>query len=328
MKHPEGNAKMLDAGILNTVRWGSPKKPDHEEIWGIIGAKAQRLVLTTHRLIVAKGSVLEASRIVQILKEPGQAKVIAELTPETILAADKRNFAVPWNEVAKAEVQYYSNPFIRDQGTLRVITVNNKKYAFIEFESRMLCALWHILNATIPDKVSGPKSRGKFDREILKLKNTPVDVWCAYLRSLGFEAEIHGLEEKDKRLAAYLEKGVAEIKGRNIAFIVNQRVMLNWIVSCILTNIAGDWDHTRTEKRGKRDFEWVGDENISYALNGDASVRSALLEAMQAQEVDVVGITQPKDNSAAINLMTKEQLPSRRLLEGVDRIAGHLQKIK
>ena len=49
---------------------------------------------------------------------------------------------------------------------------------------------------------------------------------------------------------------------------------------------------------------------------------------MQAKEIKIVGITEPEDNSAQIAVWPKEYLPTKRLLEAVDRIAGHLHKIK
>jgi hypothetical protein len=192
----------------------------------------------------------------------------------------------------------------------------------------MLGEFWHILNLTIPDKVTVPKDREKFEREVSKLENTPVDVLCTHLCSLGFEAEIYGLEEEGKKLLAYLDKAVAEIKGRNIASIIYQRVRLNWGIWCVLKNVAGKWEFTQTKERGKQDFEWVGDRRISDALNQDVSIKNALLEEMRAKEIKRVEIIEPEDNSAQIAVWPKEYLPTKRLLEAVDRIAGHLHKIK
>jgi hypothetical protein len=103
--------------------------------------------------------------------------------------------------------------------------------------------------------------------------------------------------------------------------------MLNWGMTCILRDVTGSWKFTKTKKRGKEDFEWAGDNRISYALNADMSVRNALLEEMQAKGIDNVYILEPEGNVAGIRVWPKEHLPSRRLLETVETMAGYLRKI-
>ena len=324
----------------------------NEEILGLIDAvdysgrfkKGSRLALTTDRLIVARGGTLETMDLSSAIAEDliiggaisaigagvswhkekkEKEKVFAELTPEGVLSAGKENVAITWSDVTKVEV---GKRWDVEGKWFKVFTAD-KKYEFGEIKGRMIGEFWHILNMTVPDKVTVPKDREKFDREISRLENTPVDVLCAHLRSLGFEAEIYGLEEEDKKLAAYLDMGVTEIKGRNIAYVINQRERLNWGITCILQNVTGKWKFTETKQRGKQDFEWVGDNRISDGLNQDTSVKNALLEEMQAKEIDNVYITEPEDNSAGIRVWPKEYLPTKRLLEAVDRIAGHLHKI-
>ncbi len=318
-----------------------------EKILGIIEAvdysrmikKGSHLALTTDRLIVARGSAVElfdlgdmgfiAAGISGRKRKKEREKVFAELTPEGILSGGKKNLAIPWSKVTKVEVSKESWAGVGGiEGKRFKVFTADKKYQFGQVKGRMLGEFWHILNLTIPEKVTVPKDRGKFEREILKLENTPVDALCTHLCSLGFEAEIWGLEEEDKKLLAYLDKAVAEIKGRNIASIIYQRVRLNWGIWCVLKNVVGKWQNTQTKKGGKQDFEWVGDKRISDALNQDFSIKSALLEEMQAKEIKRVEIIEPKDNSAQIVIWPKEYLPTKRLLEAVDRIAGHLHKIK
>ena len=306
-----------------------------EKILGIIDVvdysgtikKGSRLALTTDRLIVARGSAVELFNLAVIAgrkRKKEREKVFAELTPEGILSAGKENLAVPWSEVTKVEVSKESWGV---EGKRFKVFTTDKKYQFGQVKGRMLGEFWHILNLTIPDKVTVPKDREKFEREVSKLENTPVDVLCTHLCSLGFEAEIWGLEEEDKKLLAYFDKAVAEIKGRNIASIIYQRVRLNWGIWCVLENVVGKWQYTQTKERGKQDFEWVGDKRISDALNQDFSIKSALLEEMQAKEIKRVEIIESKDNSAQIGVWPKEYLPTKRLLEAIDRIAGYLHKM-
>ena len=85
MQQSKGEATMLDEGILNTVRWGSAKKPDHEEIWAIIHTmQGGGLAVTTDRLILARGSIVGggfAGGLKRLSKEEGPEKFLAELTP-------------------------------------------------------------------------------------------------------------------------------------------------------------------------------------------------------------------------------------------------------
>ncbi len=263
-----------------------------EKILGIIEAvdysrmfkKGSRLALTTDRLIVDRGSILKNIILSKEKKEKG--KVFTQLTPDVILSADKKNLAIPWSEVTKVEVrkEWVSSMggFTSEWGWFKVFTVD-KKYGFGQIKGRMLGEFWHILNLTIPDKVMVPKDREKFEREVSKLENTPVDVLCAHLCSLGFEAEIWGLEEKDKKLLAYLDQVRLEIKDRNIAYVVNYRKKQYQMqfqgICCILQNVEGIWQPAKT-KWGKQDFEWVGDKRICDALNQDSSIKNALLEEM------------------------------------------------
>lgn len=327
----------------------------NEEILGIIDVvdysgrfkKGTRLALTTDRLIVARGGVLETLDLSAAIagdlivggamaaigaalrgrkEKKEKEKVFAELTPDGILSAGKENVAISWSAMTRVEVGEES--WLRGvQGKRFKVFTADKKYEFGETKGRMMGEFWHVLNVTIPDKVTLPKDREKFDREISKLENTPVDVLCAHLRSIGFEAEIWGLEEEAKKLTAYFDAGVAEIKGRNIDYIGYQRQWRNWGIDCILQNVTAKWKSTETKKRGQQDFEWVGDEKISDALNQDISVKNALLEEMQAKEIDNVYITEPEDNEATIRVWPKERLPSKRLLEAEDKIAGYLRKI-
>ncbi len=232
--------------------------------------KGSRLALTTDRLIVARGSTIElfdlgdmgfiATGISGRKRKKEREKVFAELTPEGILSAGKENLAIPWSEVTKVEVGKESLAGVGGvEGKRFKVFTADKKYQFGQVKGRMLSEFWHILNLTIPEKVTVPKDREKFEREVLKLENTPVDALCSHLCSLGFEAEIWGLEEEDKKFLAYLDKAVVEIKGRNIASIIYQRVRLNWGLWCILQNVTGMWEYTQTKERGKQDFEWVGD---------------------------------------------------------------------
>ncbi len=311
-----------------------------EKILGIIEAvdysrmikKGSRLVLTTDRLIVARGSAAELFDLAVIAgrkRKKEREKVFAELTPEGILSTCKERLAIPWSEVTKVEVGKESLAGVGGvEGKRFKVFTADKKYQFGQVKGRMLGEFWHILNLTIPDKVTVPKDREKFEREVSKLENTPVDVLCAHLCSLGFEAEIWGLEEEDKKFLAYLDKAVVEIKGRNIASIIYQRMRLNWGIWCVLKNVAGKWEYTHTKEWEKQDFEWVGDRRISDALNHDVSIKNALLEEMRAKEIKRVEIMEPEDNSAQIAVWPKEYLPTKRLLEAVDRIAGHLHKIK
>ncbi len=310
-----------------------------EKILGIIEAvdysrmikKGSHLALTTDRLIVARGSAVELFDLPVIAgrkRKKEREKVFAELTPDGILSVDKKNLAIPWSEVTKVEVVKIGADPVGGIDVGFTVFTADKKYQFGQVKGRMIGKFWHILNLTIPDKVTVLKDREKFEREVSKLENTPVDVLCTHLRSLGFEAEIWGLEEEDKKFLAYLDKAVVEIKGRNIASIIYQRMRLNWGIWCVLKNVAGKWEYTQTKERGKQDFEWVGDRRISDALNQDVSIKNALLEEMRAKEIKRVEIIEPKDNSAQIAVWPKEYLPTKRLLEAVDRIAGHLHKIK
>ncbi len=321
-----------------------------EKILGIIEAvdysrmikKGSRLALTTDRLIVARGSAVElfdlgdigfmAAGISGRKRKKEREKVFAELTPEGILSAGKENLAIPWSEVTKVEVSKESWAGVGGvEGKRFKVFTADKKYQFGQVKGRMLGEFWHILNLTIPDKVTVPKDREKFEREVSKLENTPVDVLCTHLCSLGFEAEIWGLEEEDKKFLAYLDQVRLEIKDRNIAYVVDYRQKQYQMqfqgIGCILQNVEGIWQPATT-KWGKQDFEWVGDKRICDALNQDSSIKNALLEEMQAKEIKRVEIIEPKDNSAQIVIWPKEYLPTKRLLEAVDRIAGYLHKIK
>lgn len=326
-----------------------------EEILGIIDAKGVRLAPTTDRLIVARGSVLERIDLSSVAagvtagagliiggaiaaigaavrgrkEKKEKEKALADFTPESILSMDKKNFAIPWSEVTRVEV---SKESWGTEGMRFKFFTAGKKHEFAEIKGRMLGKCWRILTMTIPDKVTVPKDREKFDKDISKLENTPVDVLCDHLCSLGFEAEVAGLKEEEEpaklmALTGYIDEGVAAIKGRNIDYILNKREMLNWGVTCILENVTGTWKFTETKKRGKEDFEWAGDSRICSVLNDDVSVKSALLEEMQAKEIDDVGILEPDENVAGIRVWPKERLPSKRLLEAIDRVAGYLRKI-
>jgi hypothetical protein len=83
----------------------------------------------------------------------------------------------------------------------------------------------------------------------------------------------------------------------------------------------------QNQETGKEDSEWAGDNRISYALNADMSVRNALLEEMQAKGIDNAYILEPEGNVAGIRMWPKEHLPSRRLPETVETMAGYLRKI-
>jgi hypothetical protein len=153
----------------------------NEEILGIIEAKGFRLALTTDRLIVAKGGVLEridspslgatlygvpggaligtvvagiAGAAKGRKEEKAREKLFADLTAEGILSRRKENFAIPWDEVTRAEVGKES--WLTEGMRLKVFTCD-KKREFAEIKGRMLGKAWHTLNTTIPSKVTVPK---------------------------------------------------------------------------------------------------------------------------------------------------------------------------
>ena len=137
-----------------------------EEIKGFIktmavglGNQYCDLYITTNRLIVAKtGSTLGWSvafgAVGGAIAQHGakkRAEALRELSPESILSADKKNYDISYATISKVEMK---KPGMLSGGQIRIFTTSDKKHVFAIQDKKAFDDYVNLVNSVLSTKLS------------------------------------------------------------------------------------------------------------------------------------------------------------------------------
>ncbi|MCX6672101.1 MAG: hypothetical protein NTX92_09305 [Euryarchaeota archaeon] len=134
-----------------------------EEIKGFFkgeyNAKMYALYFTTNRLIVAKTASGLALGVAfgmigrSIAKRSGnkRSESLGELSPDSILSADKQNYDIPYSAISTVEMK---KPSMISKCVLRIYTTDNKKHQFLLDDKNAFDDQYNLMNSVLSSKLT------------------------------------------------------------------------------------------------------------------------------------------------------------------------------
>ncbi|MFX0117440.1 MAG: hypothetical protein ACFFB3_23030 [Candidatus Hodarchaeota archaeon] len=129
-----------------------------EEIVGVLEVPAQNLYFTSGRVIVAKigGSGLlglfgAAGVAAEAYRQKKKKEELEQLSPESILTADKKNFAIPYSDIIRVEMK---KPGRFSAAKIDFVT-NGKTHKFILLQKKeSFDNFTNLVRSVLPDQLS------------------------------------------------------------------------------------------------------------------------------------------------------------------------------
>jgi hypothetical protein len=334
-----------------------------EEIIGILPAKQATIFFTSDNLIFQKKGLLS-----QLGNSPfyfythgfftGEAKDLQDAQRRVKdfgqsslndILSDKRSTVLPYSDVWSVEFSRAGGMGGDERLTFRVKSEGKERKHKFEFMSHYKALAWKFISIYFGHKVIF--QRPQIEHELRNCEcYVLAEDYCEYLRKLGMEASITFISPISHVTA------LIKLSNQNIDYIFRApdfpfiyAVSPAWYV---VENISGRLDKTKTKRKGKGDqlnFQWVGDEYLSSALNQDIKLMGNILQLMKEQVIRDIYIEDFKNETRPIYSKQEGQkifegkyllfysipgtdfprpsMPSCDYLNVMNNIAGHIKKL-